>query len=175
MKNKTALLIIDAQVNMFADEHPVFEAGAMLHKLGSLVARARRAKVPVVYVQNNGSEMDPDVPDTPGWQIHPMLTPGKGEIVIQKWEPDSFKDTELQKELEKLGVGRLVIAGMQTEYCVNATTRRAQELGYEVTLVKDAHSTYDSGGMSAAQIIANHNRELGEVVKLEEFMNVEFE
>jgi aminoglycoside 6'-N-acetyltransferase len=60
MNKNTALLIIDAQVNMFAEDHSVFEGEKMLLRLSQLVARARTAQVPVVYVQNNGTEIDPD-------------------------------------------------------------------------------------------------------------------
>jgi nicotinamidase-related amidase len=68
-----------------------------------------------------------------------------------------------------------VIAGMQTDYCINATARRAHALGYDVTLVKDAHSTYPGGGLAASQVIAKYNDALGDVVKLEESSNVTFE
>ncbi len=175
MEKDCALLIIDAQMDMFAAGSRVFAGEKMLQRLSDLVARARRAQVPVVYVQNNGTEIDPDMPGTPGWEIQPELKPEEGETVIQKWSPDAFHETGLQGVLTGLGVRRLVIAGMQSEYCVNATTRRAHELGYEVTLVKDAHSTYDGGGLSAAQIIAQYNGALGEMVKLEEADKVSFE
>jgi nicotinamidase-related amidase len=58
-------------------------------------------------------------------------------------------------------VGKLVVVGLQTEYCVDTTCRRAYGLGYEVILVRDAHSTWDMGGMSASQIIDHHNNVLG--------------
>jgi nicotinamidase-related amidase len=175
MNKKTALLIIDAQVNMFAEGNSVFEGEKMLRKLSQLVARARTAQVPVVYVQNNGTEIDPDMHGTPGWEIHPALTPEKGDTVIQKYTPDSFHETNLQTVLDGFHVRCLAIAGMQTDYCVNATTRQAHALGYDVTLVQDAHSTYAGGGLTAAQIIAQHNDALRGLVKLEESGNVSFE
>jgi nicotinamidase-related amidase len=174
MNNKTALLIIDAQVNMFAEGASVFEAEKMLHTIIGLIAHARAAHLPIVYVQNNGSDIDPDMPGTPGWHIHPAITPEKGDIVIQKRTPDSFHETNLQAELEARQIRRLIIAGMQTDYCINATTRRAHELGYDVTLVKDAHSTYDSRKLTAAKIIAQYNDALGAVVKLEAASNITF-
>jgi nicotinamidase-related amidase len=174
MPPNTALLIIDAQANMFAADHPVFESEQILQKLKDLIARARLAHVPVVYVQNNGSEIDPDMPGTPGWEIHPALTPEKGDTVIQKFTPDSFHETDLQSQLDRKNVRRLVIAGMQTDYCVNATARRAHALGYAVTLVSDAHTTYPAGGLSAPQIIAQYNEDLGILVKLEESNHITF-
>jgi nicotinamidase-related amidase len=127
-----------------------------------------------IYVQNNGSEGEPDMPGTPGWQIHPAVTPETGDIVIQKRTPDSFHETNLQSELEARQIRRLIIAGMQTDMCIDATSRRAHELGYDVTLVKDAHSTFDGGGRTAAQIIAQYNDALRAVVKVEEASNITF-
>ena len=63
--------------------------------------------------------------------------------------------------LQARGIDRLVICGLQTDYCVNATVRQAHALGYDVVLAADAHSTVDNGSMAAEQIIANHNNRLG--------------
>jgi hypothetical protein len=95
--------------------------------------------------------------------------------VIQKHHPDAFQDTNLQPELESRGIERLVIAGIQTEYCVDTTCRRAYSLGYDVTLVKDAHSTWDTDCLTAPQIIAHHNNVLGGwFVELKEASEIEF-
>jgi len=75
--------------------------------------------------------------------------------------PDAFQATNLQRELESKGIKRLIVTGVQTEYCVDTTCRRAYSLGYDVTLVKDAHSTWDTDHLSAPQIIAHHNHVLG--------------
>jgi nicotinamidase-related amidase len=174
MLNNTALLIIDAQVNMFAEDNSVFEGEQILQKLSRLISRARTAQVPIIFVQNNGTEVDPDRPGTPGWEIHPALAPQQGDTVIQKFTPDSFHETDLQSQLEKKNIRRLVIAGMQTDYCINATARRAHALGYDVTLVKDAHSTYPGGGLTASQVIAKYNADLGELVNLEAADNISF-
>jgi nicotinamidase-related amidase len=174
MSNNTALLIIDAQANMFAEANSVFKGEDLLHTISRLIAQARSAHLPIVYVQNNGSEGDPDMPGSPGWQIHPAVTPEKSDIVIRKHTPDSFHETNLQSELEARYIRQLIIAGMQTEMCIDATCRRAHELGYEVTLVKDAHSTFDSDRVTAAQIIANYNDALRAVVKVEESSNITF-
>lgn len=174
MTNDTALLIIDAQVNMFADEYPVYDRERILRVLGELIARARQARLPIVFVQNNGGEGDPDLPGSPGWQIHPALAPQAGEAVVQKHTPDAFHETGLQDELTKRGIRRIVVAGMQTDMCVDATCRRAHELGYAVTLVEDAHSTFAGGGLTAAEIIAQYNAGLGQIIQVEASNNIKF-
>jgi nicotinamidase-related amidase len=82
------------------------------------------------------------------------------DIVIIKNHPDAFQDTKLQKELESRDINKLVIAGLQTEYCIDTTCRRAYSLGYEVILVQDGHSTYDTEYLDAEKIITHHNQVL---------------
>jgi nicotinamidase-related amidase len=166
MSNETALLVIDAQVNMFASGSTVYAGETILKTLGSLIARARSASVLVVYVQNNGGKGDPDQLGTSGWQIHPSLAPQAGDLVLQKSTADAFHLTPLQKELTRRGIRRLVLAGMQTERCVDATCRRASSLGYEVLLIGDGHTTYDVDGLPAVDVIARHNASLSEFAKV---------
>ena len=175
MNRNSALVLIDAQVNMFAEGGSVFEGEKLLETLKQLLVRARSARLTVVYVQNNGGEGDPDMPGTQGWQIHPALAPEAGDLIIQKHTPDSFLETNLQSLLAARQIKHLVIAGMQTEMCIEATCRQAQRLGYEVTLVKDAHGTFDGSKQTAAQIIARYNEELSEVATLEEAGSLRFE
>jgi nicotinamidase-related amidase len=119
MNNTTALLVIDAQVNMFAPNNEVYDSQMLLKALGTLIARARSARIPIVYVQNNGGPGDPDEPGTPGWHIHPALVPSESDVVIQKWTPDAFYRTPLQEELARGGIKQVILMGMQTEYCID--------------------------------------------------------
>ncbi len=157
MDSTIALLIIDVQMFGFDDSNPVYESDQLISKIGNLITQAREAGVPVVYIQHSEPE---EMVGTPAWEIHPAIAPGKDEIVIQKQHPDSFQNTNLQRELESMGVKKLVIAGLQTEYCIDTTCRRAYSLGYNVTLVNNAHSTWNTDSLTAAQIIAHHNKVL---------------
>jgi nicotinamidase-related amidase len=159
---KTALLIIDVQLGMFDERFPVFNGDDLLSTIQSLIHKARTAQMPIVFVQHNGKdENDPIYPGLPGWQIHPEIAPLEGDTIIHKDHPDAFQNTDLQEKLQGLGITHLVEAGIQTEYCVDTTCRRAYSLGYQVTLVKDGHSTWDTEILSAPQIIAHHNQVLG--------------
>lgn len=161
MSSDTALLVIDVQVGNFEDSAPVFGGSDLLARIGHLIARARAAGVPVVYVQHRGPAGAVDEPGTPGWEIHSAITPVEDDIVVQKRHPDAFQDTDLHSKLEARGIRKLIITGIQTEYCVDTTCRRAYSLGYDVVLVKDTHSTWDTELLSAEQIIAHHNAVLG--------------
>jgi len=76
---------------------------------------------------------------------------------------DSFHRTALQAVLSGLDIDRFVIRGMQSDFCVDTTTRRALSLDYPVTLVSDAHTTLDNEVLSADQIIRHHNATLGNI------------
>ncbi len=166
MKPNQALLIIDAQVNMLLGENPVNQAGVVKANLLHLLEKARQKDITVVFVRNNGGSDAPDTPGSPGWEIDPAFSKRAGDIYIDKWYPDAFKETTLQAELAARSIRSLVIGGMQSEYCIDATSRGAVELGYQVTVANDAHSTYASGSSSASDIIERINRDLAGVVSL---------
>ena len=157
----TALLIIDMQWGNFQEPYPIHGGGGLLKKAKRLIEKARSAKIPIIYIQNNGGTGDPDEFGTPGWEIHPSIEPEPSDIVVQKGSPDAFHKTDLQHGLRPKRVRKLVVTGLQTEYCVDTTCRRAYSLGYEVILVRDAHSTWDSSSLSASKIIDHHNKVLG--------------
>lgn len=157
----TALLVIDMQLGNFQGPDPVYDREKLLSKVQRLIGKACDEGVPIFYVQNKGSKGDPDEIGTPGWEIHPTIVPKEGDVVIEKETPDAFHKTTLHQKLKSKGIEKLVITGLQTEYCIDTTCRRAYSLGYDVVLVKDAHSTWDSSNLTAEQIIGHHNRVLG--------------
>lgn len=158
---KTALLIIDVQNCMFDPASPVYNSAVLLERLQTLIDRARASRTPVIYVQHNGPAGAPHAPGEPGWALHPAIAPRPDETIVQKTTPDSFYQTTLKEELSRRGIEQLVLAGIQTDYCVDTTCRRAASEGYNVTLVSDAHSTWGDSGLRAEQIIAHHNQVLG--------------
>lgn len=154
----TALVIIDMQAGMV--EELGGEQISALERIRALLDKARAAGTPVVYVQHDGPAGDSLEPGTPGWHIHPAIAPRDGEPVVRKRAADSFYHTRLREELEALGASHLVVAGAQTEVCVDTTCRRALSEGYDVTLAGDAHATFDREDRTAAQVIAYHNEVL---------------
>ena len=168
----TALLILDAQVNMFEPE-PVYRADEVLANLVSLVSRARAAGALVIFIRHGGSPGSPAEPGSAGWAIHPRLAPVPSEPIIDTHTPDSFYQTELGGILAATGIRQVVLAGMLTEFCVDTTCRRAYSLDYSVTLAADAHSTID-GVIPAEQIIAHHNRVLGAFADVRPAAEIDF-
>ena len=81
------------------------------------------------------------LPGTKGAEIHPCVSPRDVETVIEKNFPNSFRGTKLEQTLKDSGVKNLVVAGMMTHMCVDATVRHAADLGYKITLLGDACAT----------------------------------
>ena len=175
MATDTALLVVDAQVNMFDESFPIHQGDRLLTQLQKLIHRARDRGILVVYLQNNGDKGEPDEPGIPGWEIHPVLHPEEGDLVVQKFEPSAFTNTNLHKELQDRGIKRLFVIGMQTEVCIRANSRSAYDLKYDVTLVRDAHSTFGSERATAPRIIEEVNAELGKLIRVEAANQIKFE
>lgn len=157
MLQDTALLVIDVQLGFFESHPPVYLADNVLQNIRSLINKARHSHTPVIFIQHVSS---PEI-DGP---IHPQIAPSAHDIVVSKLTPDAFHETNLQQILKSRRIRHLMIAGLQTEFCINATCRRAHQLGYGVTLIEDAHSTYDSPAQTAQELIAVHNEALSHFV-----------
>lgn len=153
----TALLIIDVQRVMTEGRYVACDVDAVIDRINLVSQRARAAGAPVVVIQHEttgGKEMDHG---TDGWLLARRLEVQPTDILVRKTASDSFHKTVLHETLEGLGVTRLIVCGLQSDFCVDTTTRRALALGYPVTLVSDGHSTLDNGVLTAAQIVAHHN------------------
>ena len=147
MRTDTALLIVDVQTGLVAGTHPVYQLDALLENISALIIQARATGMPIIYIQDN----DVDEIGSPGWQIHPTIAPEEGDLVIRKPETDAFYGTTLQQEMETRGIAQLIVVGCKSEVCIDATCRKATNLGYNVTLVSDAHSTTDNAVLTAQQ------------------------
>ena len=157
MSTDTALLVIDVQVGLIDGPEPAYRRDEVLGNIAGLLSKARATETPVIFVQHEGEPGGSLEPGAPGWQIHPTIAPHDGETIVYKRASDSFYETPLQEILQAQGIKHLVITGCRTEMCVDTTSRIAISRGYDVTLVKDAHSTTDSDVFSAEQIVAHHN------------------
>jgi nicotinamidase-related amidase len=151
----SALLLIDLQLDYFpGGEFPLVEPEAAVEVAARVLAACRAAELPVVHVQHIWDDPAAEFmkPGTPGIEIHPAVAPNESEALVTKEFPNAFRGTELKSVLDGLGVDSLIIAGMMTSMCVDATARAAADLGYSVTVAADgcASPALEFGGVQVS-------------------------
>ncbi|WP_138754180.1 cysteine hydrolase family protein [Paenibacillus sinopodophylli] len=179
----TALIIIDIQNDYFPNGN--------MELVNPDKAAANAAKVLKWFRQNNKDNIfhiqhiaaDPVIgfflPDTKGAEIHETVQPLENESIIIKHFPNSFLKTDLERKLKEKGVTKVVVLGMMTHMCIDATVRAAVELGFEATLIEDACATrdlsYEGKGVTAEQVhyafVGALNGMYANVISTEHFVN----
>jgi nicotinamidase-related amidase len=140
----TAFLLIDIQNDYFPNGRMPLERSTEASLKAQEVLQAYRAKQkPIIHVQHISTRPDAIhfLPCTKGIEFHPNVAPNKNETIIKKHYPNSFKDTGLLNYLVKHQINHLVICGMMTHLCIDATVRAAYDLGFSCTVLHDACAT----------------------------------
>lgn len=148
---QTALLVIDMQVSLLANETP--NPGEIVPAVRALVAAARATGADVIWITD--ARVAPDA------GLIPEYVPEPGELVIEKGTCDAFAGTDLEAELTIFGVERLVVCGMQSDACIDATVRAGAAHGFAVVLAADAHTTHAFDRRDWRAVIASTNETLG--------------
>ena len=176
-----ALLLIDFQMDYFpGGKMALVEPVKAVHNAGMLLNDFRKNNDNVVHIQHHATRPDATffIPGTDGAEIHPHLAPDTNEEVIIKNYPNSFFKTKLFDYLQEKHVEKLVICGMMTHMCVDATTRAAKDLGFEIALIGDACATknleYKGQKVNAQEVhnsfLAALNYYYSTVVSTEEYL-----
>lgn len=168
--SKKALIIIDIQNDYFPGGKFTLDNS---EKAGANAARVlnyfRQKGLPVIHIKHISVKEGAFffLPETKGVNIHECVKPLEDEIVVIKNFPNSFLKTNLESELKKLGVENLVICGMMSNMCVDATTRAAADKGYTCTVVRDAccgaSLEFDGVKIGSAEVHAAFMASLGMV------------
>ncbi|NVM80103.1 nicotinamidase-related amidase [Duganella sp. SG902] len=150
----TALIVIDFQNAVFV-EPAAHQAGPVLERIRGLIAAARAAGAPVVYVQHAepGCEWEEG---TDSWRFPPAIAPQPGDFVSAKSQCDAFFGTGLRAWLNERAIAHVVICGYATEFCIDTNVRHAASSGLAVTVAADAHTTRDRPHLDAVRIIEHH-------------------
>lgn len=156
MTHSKALLVIDVQNALCHGKGATYNALGVIDNINLVASRARQAGVPVIYIQHD-TESEALRYQTEGWQLPKELENSDTDIYVRKQTSDSFKETDLKDNLDRLDIQELIICGMQTEFCVDSTLRCALSLGYTVTVIADGHTTVDNDIIPASTISKHHN------------------
>lgn len=153
-----ALVVIDPQNVILQD---AYRRDETISKISEVIERARRASIPVIWVQHSDDEI---VAGTRDWEFVGELIPSADERLVEKHFRSAFVETNLHGVLQDLGVGHIVICGAESNNCVRHTSHSALELGYDVTLVRDGHTTtsfeWDGLIVDAARVVDEQNTNL---------------
>lgn len=145
-KMKQALVIVDIQNDYFpGGRMELAGAEEAADKANQIQLYCRNKGIPVIHVQHIAATPDAGffLPGTAGAAIHKKVLPAAGEPVIVKHYPNSFRETELLAYLREQDVTHLVVAGMMTHVCIDATVKAAKDYGFECTVIADACATKD--------------------------------
>jgi len=155
-RDASALVVVDAQQGLAT---ALVGVAAVLAAIADLVARARLAGVPVVWLRRVDAVLRPG---EPGWQLNDALASEPGELLIDHAWDDGFIETDLADVLGGLSAGHLWLVGLGSETAVLQTYLGALHRGFDVTLVEDAHAAanveFDGCELSARQVVALVNR-----------------
>ena len=154
--NNPVLMVVDVQVGVV---NGAWDAQRVIKSVARVVERARSEGVPVIWVQHSSDELPSG---SSQWQWVPELVPSGGESLIHKQFNSAFEQTSLDAALASLDATHIVLAGAATNWCIRATAYGALDRGYDLTLVKDAHTTESmqlEGGVTieAANVIRELN------------------
>ena len=157
--NNVALLVIDMQQALLSG---AYHEAEVVNAVNALSSRIREADAPVFFIQHNHASFAPMMQGAAGWQIHASMERQPTDQLLEKEASDAFYGTDLEERLRALTVSELIIAGLQTEFCVDATCRAALSRDFDVVLVADGHTT-GNAHLPAEAIIEHHNNTLANI------------
>ncbi len=177
----TGLVIVDIQNDYFPEgKMPLVGPLAASEQAARLLDYFRQTQRPIIHIQHIAVRPGATffLPETPGVDFHPNVQPLPGETIVQKNFPNSFRDTSLLDVLREQQVHRLIICGMQTNMCIDATTRAAADYGFECFVAADAcaarNLTFDGLTVPAEQVhhafLAALNGTYAKVLKVDQIL-----
>lgn len=166
----TALVLVDIQKDYFpGGRMEVVGAIGACRMARTLLTHFREKGLPVIHVRHISTRPDAAffLPGTEGVLIHEDVAPLATEVVIEKHFPNSFRDTDLREHLVAGDIEALVICGMMSHMCIDATVRAAFDMGYRCIVVHDACATvnldFHGAHIPAAQVHGAFMAALGAV------------
>jgi len=180
--SKSALIVIDIQNDYFpGGKWPLVGADAAADNAARIIQATRDANGLVVHIRHEFTQDDAPffTPNSDGAKLHPKVINQGQETVILKHFPNSFRETGLKALLDKEGVDELVVIGSMSHMCIDATTRAAADMGYQVRVIHDACASRDlefnGATVPAAHVHAAFMSALGfayaEVISTETLLN----
>jgi len=157
MGNRKALLVIDMQKGSFTPKTPRFDTVGVVTRINELAELFREFNYPVVYIQHDGTGSGEFEKNATDWENLDDLNVEASDIRIDKYANDVFYKSKLHEKLQELKVSELFITGCATDFCVESTIQSALTKDYNITVVKDGHTTGERPHLTAEQVIEHYN------------------
>ncbi|WP_303788968.1 cysteine hydrolase family protein [Ruminococcus flavefaciens] len=151
----SALLVVDAQE--LITNNKLYAYDKYIENVSTLIAESRKNNVEVIYIRHDDGEGQPLSKGNSGFDVCREFIPKNGESVFDKFVNSPFRDSGLLGYLRKNGVNRLIITGLQTDYCIDATVKCGFEHGFEMIVPEYCNSTVDNEFMTADQTYHYYN------------------
>ncbi|MEM5345863.1 isochorismatase family protein [Paraburkholderia azotifigens] len=152
-----AVIVIDVQQMFFSGAAAAYRGDEVIDGINRLTSAARKANATVFFVQHESGADGPLARGSDAWQLPAALVREQADASIYKTVGDSFHETPLADQLRQNDIDRVLICGYASEFCVNATARRAELLGLRTTVVADLHTTQDKPHLAAGKIVEHQN------------------
>ena len=156
------LLVVDMQKGI-ADEE-LYAYDSFMEKTASLIETARKNNVEVVYVRHDAGEGSGMTAGDEDFEIVGAVAPRAGEKVFDKTINSCFGNKDFKEYMEQLGDKRVMIIGLQTNYCIDATVKSAFERGFEVIIPEGTNSTFDNDYMTGETTVKYYNEDVWEEI-----------
>ena len=153
------LLVVDMQRALTEDEE-LYDAEAFMDRNVRLIDAARKNKVEVIFVQHDAGEGSGFSAGDEGYEIDPRVAPKEGEKVFVKTINSCFGNKDFKAYMEQQEDKRLMVIGLQTNYCIDATVKSAFERGFDVIVPEGTNSTFDNDYMTGETTVAYYNEDV---------------
>lgn len=141
------LLVVDTQKAI--TDSGVYKFEQFEANIAKLIETARKSRIEVIFVRHDDGAGNPLAKGNDGFEIYEKFQPVQNELVFDKTVNSAFKDTGLAEYLKGKDESTIIIVGLQTEYCIDATIKAGFEHGFKIIVPADCNSTFDNKFMSA--------------------------
>ena len=155
--SRIAVIVIDVQQKFFGGKTPAYRADDVIDGINRVTGAARHHNAPVFFVQHESDANGPLVHGSDAWQLPRGLVREQNDGAIFKTVGDSFQNTSLAEQLRQKDIDSVLLCGYASEFCVNATARRAELLALRTVVVSDLHTTHDKPHLAADKIVEHQN------------------
>ena len=152
---RTVLLVIDAQELLMNNN--LYEFDLFSANVKKLISEARNSGVEIIYIRHDDGKGKPLSKANDGYDIYYDFAHEKGKLVFDKTVNSPFKESGLLEHLREICAGKLIVTGLQTDYCIDATVKCGFEYGFEIIVPKYCNTTYDNEYMTAEATYSYYN------------------